>query len=149
MTKLTRDDIVGAKILGVKEIEVPEWNGSVFIRKWSGKDRAKFLKASTKIQGEDVGANFDTIFDNMALVVVISLCDEDGVRLFADEDQEMLAEKDANAIQRIYEAVLVLNALNQTAVQDSAKNSDSIQNSVSTSDSQENSDIPETSSLNA
>lgn len=145
---LTRNEILASRNFGVKEIEVPELDGSVYIRKWSGKDRAKFLSASIKPQGDSVGVNYDTIFDNMALVVAISLCDKSGKRLFNDNEVEVISELDADVIQKIYEEALKLNTLNATAVEDAAKNFETIQNNDSTCSLLENSDTQETSSLN-
>ncbi len=132
---INREDILAARNFGIKEIEIPEWNGCVLIRKWSGKDRSKFLQASVKIDENNVGVNYDTIFENQMLVVALSLCDENGKRLFTNspEDIAAIGEIDSGALQVIYEEALMLNALKTTSLTDAAKNSEPVQseNSIS------------------
>jgi len=144
---LTRDEILAKRCFGVKELDIPDF-GVVCIRKWSGKDRAKFLQASIRPEGDSIGVNYDNIFDNMALVVAISLCDDQGQRLFAESDVDLIGtDMDANTIQCIYEEALKLNTLNATAVSDAAKNSKSTQREDSTSNLPETSDVQEMNSL--
>lgn len=123
---LTREDIIGKQDLCITSLEVPEWDAMVYIRRWKGKERSRFLRTTVKEEGE---ADLDSIFENMSLVVSMSLCDENGNLLFNDskEDLELLGSKDANAIQRIYEAVLALNTLGKDALKNAAKNSGTIQ----------------------
>jgi hypothetical protein len=131
---LNRESILAQKNFGIKEIEVPELGGNVYIRKWSGKDRAKFLQASITVDSGNVDVKYEKIFDNMSLVVALSLCDETGARMFNDEEIELINELNADAIQSIYQHALELNSLVQKSLQEAAKNSNAIQNEDSTSD---------------
>jgi len=118
---MTREEILNSRNFGVKEIEILDV-GKVFIRKWSGKDRAKFLQASISVNGENVDVKYDKIFDNMSLVVALSLCDESGKRMFSDEELDLIGELDADVIQEIYQESLKLNSLAPKSLEESAKN---------------------------
>ena len=135
---LNRDQILAQKNFGIKEIDVPGLGGSVCIRKWSGKDRAKFLQASISIDGGNVDVKYEKIFDNMSLVVALSLCDETGTRMFNDDEIELINELNSDAIQSIYQKSLELNSLIQDSLKETAKNSNAIQNEDSISDLPEN-----------
>ena len=137
---LNREAILNARISNLKTIEVPEWGGSVYLRKWTGKDRNRFLEDSVKISsGGDVEVKYDKLLDNMLKAVALSLCDETGTRLFEDseEDIALLADKEADVLQMLYDEVMALNALNSTATADAAKNSSAIQRGDSISASLE------------
>jgi len=116
-------------------INVPEWGGDVYIRKWSGKDRSMFFQKSIKGSNEAAELNWDTLFENMTLVVALSLCDENGVALFTtkQEDIDILASKDGDVIQKIYQESLILNGLAKRSLEDAAKNLNPVQkeNSIS------------------
>ena len=135
---LNREQILAQKNFGIKEIEVPELGGNVYIRKWSGKDRAKFLQASISVDGGSVDVKYEKIFDNMSLAVALSLCDETGARMFNDDEVELINELNSDAIQSIYQSALELNSLIQKSLQEAAKNSNAIQSEDSTSDSPAN-----------
>jgi hypothetical protein len=144
---LSREKILAQKSFGIKEIEVPELGGNVYIRKWSGKDRAKFLQASISVDGGNVDVKYEKIFDNMSLVVALSLCDETGVRMFNDDEIELISELNSDAIQSIYQQALELNSLIQKSIGEAAKNLSAIQKNDSTSDLPENSGTQSGSSL--
>lgn len=131
---LNREQILAQKNFGIKEIDVPELGGSVYIRKWSGKDRAKFLQASITVDSGNVDVKYEKIFDNMSLVVALSLCDETGARMFNDDEIDFISEMNADIIQTIYQESLTLNSLVQESVKDAAKNSSAIQSEDSISD---------------
>jgi hypothetical protein len=101
---LSREDILGIQDITVKEIEVPEWNGTVFIRKLTrGQQdeyaRRRFGKANLKQvgKGQEIQSTVD-IFGHDAWLVAQSVCDENGKRFFKDSDVEKLNEKSGEAI---------------------------------------------------
>ena len=132
---LNRDAIVNMNDRKIVLINIPEWGGDVFIRKWSGKERSLFLSKSIKADGNGAEVNLDSLYDNMALVVAMSLCDEVGTRLFTAEQEDIaiLSSKDGEIIQRIYQEALVLNGLAKKSIEDAAKNSESVPKSDSIS----------------
>lgn len=148
---LSKEAILKAPITGLKQIEIPEWGGSIYLRKWSGKDRNKFLAASVSISGNgDVEVNYNSLFDNMVKAVALTLCDETGLRLFDDseEDVSLLGNKEHDVLQRLYNESIELNSLKAGSVEEAAKNSSAILNEGSISGLQESSDLLSENSLN-
>jgi hypothetical protein len=136
---MTREEILNSRNFGVKEIEIPDL-GKVFIRKWSGAERAKFLKASIAVNDGDVNVNFDNVFDNMFLAATLSLCNELGERMFKDNEVELVSGINGDIIQAVYQESLKLNKLSQASLEESAKNSKPVLSEDSTSSLPGNSD---------
>jgi hypothetical protein len=133
---LNRDSIIGAKDFGVEKFSVPEWGGEVCLKKWSADERNTYTKKSIEMDEEGGHVNWDTIFDNQIVAVALSLCDESGARLFSDseEDLKLLASKNGEVLQRLFEKVLLMNGLAEKSTEEAAKNSGSTPKSDSISD---------------
>lgn len=122
---LSRDAILGVVDLEVELLEVPEWNGSVYVRGLNGRERADYMeelvdmdaagKARARIGASELG------------LAKRGLCDENGARLFSTpQDVEKLSGKSARALKRIAEAVSRLSGLDDGAIEDAEKNSDEL-----------------------
>src|ERR1035437_8579800 len=74
---LTRDAILGPHKRAMEEIQIPEWEGSVWVREMSGAERDAWEAVAF---GDDKKGNL------RATLAVACLCDADGKRLFLDED---------------------------------------------------------------
>lgn len=107
---LKRDEILGVHDTVVSEVAVPEWGGTVLIRQLTGRDRDALEQ---RIQR---GGNI------RAYVAAISLCDENGRRIFTDGDIDKLGEKSAAALDRIMNAVSKANFLAADDVGELEKN---------------------------
>ena len=119
---ITRDTFL--KPLAVKKIEIEELNDCIYVRRFSGTDRAAYLKKSVIVDGKDVNPNYEDLFENMTRLVAMTLCDESGNRLFndSDEDLKLLNEQDAVILQKVYEESAKFNGLGADAVKEAAKN---------------------------
>ena len=104
---LSRDQILGADDLGLVELPVPEWGGSVFLRVMRGVERDAF---EVRMAAED-RANV------RARMAALSIVDEQGVRLFSDEDIEALGQKNAKALNRVMERAMELNGFTEQDVE--------------------------------
>lgn len=127
---LTLEDIRRSDDLKRESVDVPEWGGTVYVRELTGRDKDRFdeaVYANTKA-GE-------VIRGVRVLLVCLSVCDDQGVRLFADTDLEWLADKSGAIIERLYEAASRLNGLGAEAFEDTKKNSGSDPNDAPGSDS--------------
>jgi len=122
---LNRDSILNARDFGLKEVEVPEWGGEVYLRKWSAKDRSAYISKSVNVDEGGGHVNYETIFDGQVWAVAMSLCDEEGKRLFTDDEIDLLAAKNGDVIQKLCEEVFKLNGLAEKSVEEAAKNSES------------------------
>lgn len=105
---LSKSQILGLNDIKTKEVEVPEWSGSVFVRMLSGFDRDAISEAQDK-----GGKNFLTRF------VSLVLCDESGEPMFTNEDDvKALGKKSNAALNRVFEAGWELNRLSPESVQE-------------------------------
>ena len=112
---LSKDQILAADDLGLLEVQVPEWGGSVFVRVMSVGERDSYENdwMVNKSKGVD---NFRSKFLQRVL------CDEKGDLLFSSQEVEKLAKKSARVITKIWEAAMKHNALTDDDVEELAKN---------------------------
>jgi hypothetical protein len=107
---LTRESILALDDRPRREVFVPAWNGSVYVRALSGAERATF----ERIVFSD-GATDDGI---MAKIVALCTVDQNGERLFTEEDVEALNGKNAKALHTVAQAALAFNALSDGALEE-------------------------------
>lgn len=124
MAILTAIDIKNAKDVthGTKDLDVPEWGGSVRIKRWTGRDRSDVQKLIGDAQDTGVPG-----YVFWASLCVRGLVSESGDALFNGDGVETLLEKSCDVVQRVGEAILEHNALGKTAQEQAAKNSTSSQ----------------------
>jgi hypothetical protein len=108
MAVLKRLDILAAKDLKQQAVDVPEWGGEVIVSEIGAADFMS-LWTDPRYMGED-GKNPD-IPKLMPALVVRCLVDEEGQRIFSDEDAEMLGRKSPAAFNRIAQAAKDLNGI--------------------------------------
>lgn len=116
---LTAKQILEMDDRPTKEVEVPEWGGSVFIRTMSGDERDTFEAEMVAQQG---GANPSKIKGIRARFVTRVLVDENGERLFKDSQADQLGKKSAAALDRIFSEASAFNRLSGEDVEELAGN---------------------------
>lgn len=127
MALLTKAQILGVQDLTHRDVEVPEWGGAVRVRTMTGEERDAYEMAVYNGERANV-ANL------RARLLVLTLVDEQGQRLFADEaDVEALGKKSVRAMQRVFVAARELNAIDQETLKELAKNSGSVPGGASSS----------------
>ena len=116
---LSRDEILGADDLIRESVDVPEWGvgAVVYVGTMSSFERDKFEDA---ISGKGGGVNVTNI---RARVASLTIMDEDGNRLFTDDDITKLGKKSSKALDRVLSVAQRLNGLSEKDVEDLAKNS--------------------------
>ena len=97
----------------LEKLHVPEWNGDVFLRVITGTDRDRFEEAWSEQKLKAFRIRF----------LLLTLCDEDGERLFKDEDAEGLGKKSSVVINRLFDAAWKLNAFTQEAIDEMGESS--------------------------
>lgn len=112
---LTKDQILAADDLGLLEVSVPEWGGSVFIRVMSVGERDAYENdwMVNKTSGVE---NFRAKF------VQKVLCNERGELLFSKAEIDQLAKKSAKVMSTLWEAAMKHNRLSESDVEELAKN---------------------------
>ena len=101
MALLSKEDILGCNDIPTELVEVPEWGGSVKVRGMTAGERDRF---DDMIRTQGLSALRATMAAN-------GIIDEDGKRLFTDIEVGKLAEKSAEALDRVVEVVSRLSGL--------------------------------------
>ena len=104
MKFLSRDEILSVDDLPFKDVDVPEWKGTVRVRTLRGVDRAN-LVASISVSKD--GAPSDWIERMVAACAI----DENGNQLFTENDIAEISKKNSRAIQRLFDAADALNTI--------------------------------------
>lgn len=104
---LDKAAILAAQDFKTKEVDVPEWGGSLHLRGLSSKERDR-MEAEVA-QTQDL-QNF------RARLVVMSIVDGDGKRLFTDKDATALGEKSSVVINRLFDEVRDLSGMSDEAL---------------------------------
>lgn len=103
----------------LKEVEVPEWGGSVFIRPLTIHEQAKLADLGTRYEKSSV---VDRMKNCTLRLVQWSVCDEQGNPLFEAGDLEPLMSKAASAFLRLQDAILALSGLTEESRKELEKN---------------------------
>lgn len=103
---LDRKSILAADDVRKEKVAVPEWKGDVYLRVLTGTDRDRFEESYADQKMKAFRIRF----------LLLALCDEDGERLFNDDEADILGKKSSVVINRLFEAGWKLNAFTQEAV---------------------------------
>ena len=93
-----------------EDVFIPEWKGTVKVRSLTGAQRAVLLN-----QAGDVDAA-----EWIERLVASCVCDENGNPLFTHKDVEKLSQKNASALNRIFEVADRLNGFSEKAIDEIA-----------------------------
>ena len=107
---LDKNAILTAVDLKRETVPVPEWgkDAQVIVQEMSALDRDRLWK-DLRINGED-GDKIS--MENLAAKVLVRcIVNQDGARLFVDEDAEPLGRKSQDALARLFEVAKRLNKL--------------------------------------
>ena len=104
---LTKDSILAVQDFTTKTVDVPEWGGSVLLRGLSSRDKDKF---------ETELAETQDLNNLRARLVVLSLVDENGERMFSDDEADSLGQKNALVIGRLFDEVRELSGMSDEAL---------------------------------
>lgn len=137
---LTGEDILEADDLETRDIEVPEWGGTVRVRGLTGEERDRFeseLAEATpdskvvEVRGQKQRMN---MVNARAKLVARCCIDENGERLFSDTQISELAKKSGRALDRVYEVAQELSGITEEELEEITENLDGTPSANSTSD---------------
>jgi len=117
---ITKEQLLAFEGQAPKAVDVPELGGQVFLRVMTGTERDQFESESVKQNGKNVEINRANF---RARLLVKTLSNEQGVRLFADSDATALGQKPANLLDRLATEASSFNGMSAKDVEDLAKNS--------------------------
>lgn len=112
---LSKEAILAADDMGLLEVDVPEWSGSVYIRCMTVAARDAY--ENDWVQNKHKGVeNFRTKFLQKVL------CDATGALLFTEQEMASLGGKSARVMNRLWTMAMKHNALTEADVEQLAKN---------------------------
>lgn len=136
MAALNRDAILGADDLVREPLEVPEWGGTVYVRAMTAGENDAVIKGHSKTTFGPNGVPQQHVdIDGFKTAIVVrSLVDEDGNRMFGDHEVGLLAGKSNAAIDKVFEVAQRLNGGGEAAIAEAVGNSDASRNGDGNSD---------------
>jgi hypothetical protein len=115
---LTRAEILDAHDVQTEAVNVPEWGGDVLVRSMTGDERDRFEAEAQTTNSDDPTANYQRIRARLAARTIV---DEDGNRVFSEQDIEKLGSKNAWALTRVLLVAARLAALDDKDIEQLAK----------------------------
>ena len=112
---LDKNSILTATDLKREKVPCPEWGGDVIIQELGAIDRDRLWPALLDAEGKNDPVNI------AGKVLVRCIVNEDGERLFSDDEADALGKKSTIVVNRLFK---IAERLNTLAMQDEAvKNS--------------------------
>lgn len=118
---LTRDQILNADDLKYEEMDVPEWGGLVRIKVMTGMERDDFEQSVFDMKGKDTKVNLKNF---RAKLLVKTIVDEQGKRVFEESDIEGLSRKSSKVLDRIFNKSQEINGIGSKEVSELTGNSE-------------------------
>ncbi|MDX9821458.1 MAG: hypothetical protein RBT20_05965 [Syntrophales bacterium] len=119
--KITKADIVAFNDLKSETIEVPEWGGSVTIRRMTGGERDAYEADIFESKGSQLQLKRENF---RAKLIARCLVDDNGERMFSDGEIAALSKKSAAALDRLFAACQRLNGMTGAEQEKIEKNLD-------------------------
>lgn len=119
---LSKDALITAakQPLPLERVELPELNGHVFVRAMSGVQRDAWEKSLITGRGKRRAVDTANV---RARLAVQCLCDDQGVRLFGDDDADVLGHLRVDSLNRIFEVAQRLSGVSDEDVDELGKSS--------------------------
>jgi hypothetical protein len=116
---LSRESILAAQDLQSEDMPVPEWSegATLKVRGISAADFERFQAGLVGFRDDPAKAS-----NIRCRFLVYCLVDDEGKRLFTEEDAAELGRKSPGVIARLYDKAQALSGLGPTVVEDAAKN---------------------------
>lgn len=122
---LTREQILSKTQLRIQKVHIDEWEGDVYVRCLTGAERDQFEEAQLIRQKDKKRGttSFDLELTNVrARLVVLGVCDENGLRTFRDEDVDAISKLSSGALSYLYNVIASLSGITDEDVEDLIKN---------------------------
>lgn len=116
---LSREQILGAADRKTEDVDVPEWGGTVSVRALSGTERDSYEAGIVQLKSD--GSKVVNLKNLRGRLVSLSCVDDEGNRLFSDEDAIALGDKSAYALERVFDAARRLSGLSEDDVEELAE----------------------------
>lgn len=115
---LGKDQILAAEDLPYRDVEIPEWGGTVRVRTMTGGERDAFEASLYEKVGEELKYRREHFRAKLLSKVIV---DDKGARLFSDKDIEQLSGKSARALNRLFDVAQEINGISREEQDDIKK----------------------------
>jgi hypothetical protein len=115
MKSLSREQILDAKDILIEPVHVPEWGGTVYVKGLSRAERDAFETSVIETRGTTQIMHLENA---RAKLCAMSICDEEGNRLFTEADVKELTKKSAVALNRVFQIAQRLSGLGNQAIEE-------------------------------
>lgn len=106
---LTRELILGSQDLPTELFDAPEWGGVVYLRGPTSKEMDEYDDSLTKRRiVKDAVEMVEDFTNYKARLVVRCIVDDDGERIFKDEDAGPLGDKNYVVVNRAFQRIQIL-----------------------------------------
>ena len=117
MKKLSKDDIFKADDLPTKDMDIPEWGGTLTIRTLTGAERDEWESAFVNQDKIDIRGL-------KSRLVQLTTMNGDGQQMFTKADLQKINSKSASVIDRIFQVSQRLSGLTKEDAEEMVENSD-------------------------
>ncbi|NLN25332.1 MAG: hypothetical protein GX163_06735 [Bacteroidetes bacterium] len=118
---LTREQILTVDDMIKEEVPVPEWGGTVLVKRLSGEERDRYEDSLYKQEGKKYKLTVNNI---KARLAAYSIIDENGNRIFTEVDIAELGKKSAKALNRVADVCRKLSGFTDEDMNELTKNSE-------------------------
>ena len=119
MKELTAAQVFAADDCRIEKLEIPQWDGFVYVKTLTSADRDQWEEDVVAARGRNENPNA------RARLAVLAVCDSTGRELFTAKDIDRLAAKSGAALDLILEKARDLNKITDQDLADLEKNSES------------------------
>lgn len=116
---LGREDILNAPDIETVTVKVPEWGGAVLVRGLTGEERDIYEQSLIRVRGKKRDVDMRNA---RARLVAMCVVDENGDRIFSDEDVAALGKKSSAALDRVFDVAQRLSGLREEDMEELAGN---------------------------
>lgn len=113
-----REEILAKADSAREAVEVPEWGQTLYVRALSARARDAWDADNTE---RSKSGDAKLMVNFRARLVALAVVDEQGQPVFTLEDAEVLGEKSAKAIGRLFAAAVKLNGMSQAGLAEAEK----------------------------
>jgi len=114
-----RETILAFNDLPLEKVHVKQWKMDVYVRGLSAAERDQFESEMFDVVGKDVKMNKKNL---RARLVLLTICDDKGVRIFKDEDLAALGKKSGAALDRLFSVAQRLSGIGVSDVEEMVSN---------------------------
>lgn len=123
---LDKSKILAADDKPTVRVDVPEWGGHVFVRTMSAGERDNYEAEIYDLSKGGKANDAKSMMANArARLLVRTLVDEEGNRLFEDSDMEALGAKSGLVVDKVFTVARKVNGLSEADVDELVGNSNS------------------------